>query len=286
MTAVTIVHVSDLHFGGVANLEVVEQFQSYVPTLGAAAIVISGDVAQRARHGEFQAARALVRRLAETAPTLLVPGNHDVQWWRSPLGLLGKRPIYGKFRQYFGETLAPVLHLPGAIIAGAVSAHGLALGSLTLNPNDLTVKGHLPRAETIRLRTIFDAAPPGHARVAVVHHNVLRGELSRRMGLSHWRSAQRRLRETGADLVLCGHDHQDGAGQIGGVLAVSTANTLSNRSREARPCSFNVVRVDDERIQVEHHRWRSEAREFQRSDLSAFARQRPARAPAGSQVHA
>src|SRR5437870_8073406 len=62
-----------------------------------------------------------------------------------------------------------------------------------------------------RVRAVFTAAPAGQARVLVVHHNVLRGEISRRMGLARWRQAQRRIVESGAEVVLCGHDHQEGA---------------------------------------------------------------------------
>ena len=48
-------------------------------------------------------------RLAASAPTLVVPGNHDVQWWASPLSIFGSEPKYVKFRQYFGPELTPEL---------------------------------------------------------------------------------------------------------------------------------------------------------------------------------
>jgi 3',5'-cyclic AMP phosphodiesterase CpdA len=81
----TIVHLSDLHFGGVADLAQIEELERLVPTLEPDVITFSGDLTQRSRHGEFQRARALVRRFQETAPTLVVPGNHDVTWWRTGL---------------------------------------------------------------------------------------------------------------------------------------------------------------------------------------------------------
>ncbi|MGH7702758.1 MAG: metallophosphoesterase family protein [Gemmatimonadales bacterium] len=272
MSEVTIAHVSDLHFGGLADLEQIEALDSLIPTLRPNAVVLSGDVTQRARHGEFQAARALLRRMQATAPTLIVPGNHDVQWWQSPLGLLGSRRRYAKYRHYFGEDLHPVLEVPGAVLAGAVSAFGLSLASMSLNPNDLTVKGHLPRSETTRLGRIFERIKDGRAKVLVLHHNVLRGTISGRMGLSRWLSAERRLLKTGADVVLCGHDHEEGAGQIGGVLPVSTAGTLSARSRGGRPSVFNLVRIDSDRVQIEFYRWDQGKRHFRRGDVAAFAR--------------
>jgi 3',5'-cyclic AMP phosphodiesterase CpdA len=271
---VVIAHLSDLHFGGYADLAQVEALESFLPTLGPDATVVSGDLSQRARHGEFQAAHAFVNRLRPHAPVLIVPGNHDIEWWKSPLGLRGERRKYRKYSHYFGD-LRPVLEVPGAILVGAVSSYGVALGSLTWNIRDVAVKGHLPRSETDRVAGIFANGPPGAARVLVFHHNVLPGAVSRRMGLARWRSAHRRLLATGADVVLCGHDHQEGAGQVDGTLAVSTSGTHSFRSRGGRPSVFNLVTVEPGAVHIQHFRWQPTTREFQRSDAFSFARAGP-----------
>ena len=272
MTApVTIAHLSDLHFGGYADLAQIEALEKFLPTIGADATVISGDLSQRARHGEFQAAHAFVERVRAVMPVLVVPGNHDIEWWRSPLGLAGERRKYAKYSRYFGD-LRPVMEIPGAIVAGALSSYGVALGSLTWNIRDVAVKGHLPRAETNRVKTIFASSAAGIARILTFHHNVLPGGISRRMGLARWRSAYRRLIATGADVILCGHDHQEGAGQIEGAIAVSTSGTHSFRARGGRPSVFNLVRVDDHAVRIQHYRWESKDRRFLSSDAFSFAR--------------
>ncbi|MGH7579454.1 MAG: metallophosphoesterase family protein [Gemmatimonadales bacterium] len=268
---VVIAHLADLHFGRYADLDQIEALEAFLPTLGLDAAVIAGDLSQRARHGEFQAAHAFVNRLKPHVPVLIVPGNHDIEWWQSPLGVFGERRKYRKYSSYFGD-ITPVMEIPGAILAGALSSYGVAFGSLTWNLRDIAVKGHLPRRETDRVTEIFARAAPGAARVLVFHHNVLPGELSRRMGLARWRSAQRRLLATGADVVLCGHDHQEGAGQIDRTLAVSTAGTHSSRSRGGRPSVFNLVTIDAGAVHIQHYRWQSAGREFQRSDAFSFAR--------------
>ena len=273
---VLIAHLSDLHFGGHADLAQIEALEEFLPSLGAAAAVISGDLSQRARHGEFQAAHAFIHRIRSHTPVLLVPGNHDIEWWRSPLGLLGDERKYAKYGRYFGD-LTPVLEVPGAIIAGAISSYGVAFGSLTLNPRDVSVKGHLPRSETDRVTAIFEQAPPHLARVLVFHHNVLPGSMSRRMGLARWRSAHRRLLATGADVILCGHDHHEGAGQIEGALAVSTSGTHSHRSRGGRASVFNLVKIDARAVHIQHFRWQPDSRRFLRSDTFSFARIGPPR---------
>jgi 3',5'-cyclic AMP phosphodiesterase CpdA len=268
----TVVHLSDLHFGGHADLAQIEALEAFLPTLGAAAMVVSGDLSQRARHGEFQAAHAFLQRLRQSAPVLVIPGNHDIEWWRSPLGLAGQSVKYGKYRRYFGE-LTPVLEIPGAIIAGALSSYGVAFGSLTWNLRDVAVKGHLPASETARVTGVFARAPVDAVRILTVHHNILRGAHSQRMGLANWRGAYRRLLASGADVVLCGHDHHEGAGQIDGSLAVSTAGTHSFRTRGGRPSVFNLIRIDGRAVHIRHYRWESTTRRFLTSDVHSFARQ-------------
>lgn len=269
---VQLLHVSDLHCGGLVDIEQVEALEKMIPDLRPDAVIVSGDVSQRARHGEFQRARAFVRAAAETAPVRVIPGNHDVSWWARPLIPFAKEPLYAKYAAYFGNDLTPTLALPGVIIASVLTAHGVAWGSLTWRLRDLAVKGHLPKREAERVRRVFAGAPADQARVLVVHHNLLRGEISHRMGLARWRQAQRRLLATGADVVLCGHDHQEGAELVGGRVVVSTAGTLCKRSRGGRPSSFNFVTIEPTATQITFFRWDGERARFRASDTYAFAR--------------
>lgn len=270
---VQIAHIGDLHFGGVADIPVVEALERLLPDLRPDAIVIGGDLSQRARHGEFQRGRAFANLCRETAPVLVIPGNHDVQWWRRPLLPFGKAVVYEKFRSYFGAELTPTLTIPGgAVIAAALTAHGVAWGSLTPRLRDLAVKGHLPKKEMVRVKQLFAQADPALARVLVLHHNLLRGGMSQRMGLARWRRAQRRIVEAGTDVVLCGHDHEEGAEMLDGKVAVSTAGTLSTRARGGRPVSFNFVTIDPAAVQVTFFRWDAAKQRFQPSDTAAFAR--------------
>jgi 3',5'-cyclic AMP phosphodiesterase CpdA len=283
---VVLAHISDLHFGRDCDLLQIEALERFLPTLGVTAFAISGDLTQRARHGEFQAAHAFSQRLRDAAPLLVIPGNHDVQWWASPFGVRGSRPLYAKYRRYFGDDLTPTLELPGAVIASALTSYGVAFGSLTPRLRDMAVKGHLPRREIERVKAIFARAPAGAARVLVLHHNVLPGKISGRMGLARWRRAQRSLQEIGADVLLTGHDHQEGAGQVAGRLAVSSAGTHTSRTRGGRPSVFNLVRIDSQSIHIQHYRWEVTGRRFLPSDRFTFVRgsgQQPAVSVAGGE---
>lgn len=271
----SLVHVSDPHFGRPVDLEQIAAVEALVPDLEPRVIVLSGDLSQRARHGEFQAAHAFVRELERTAPVLVLPGNHDVEWWWRPFVPFGGARKYRKYRRYFGPHLSPTMEFPEAVITSALTSHGVAWGSLTWRLRDIAVKGHLPKREIRRATERFAAARPDQARILVVHHNVLRGELSRRMGLARWRQAQRRIAASGADLVLCGHDHQEAADLLEGRVVVSCASTLSERARGGRPSAFHRVVLDDEKIEIERYRWESARKAFKRSDVYTFAHPRP-----------
>jgi len=264
-------HVSDLHFGGRADVRLVEALERSIPDLHPDAIVVSGDLSQRARHGELQRARAFVTAAREVAPVYVLPGNHDVSWWWRPLGPLGRGLLHRKYRRYFGPDLTPTVLLPGAVIAGVLTSDGAAWASPSWRIRDLAAKGHLPKAEYLRVRGVFADAPPDLLRVLVIHHNVVRGETSGMRGLAHARRAMRRIAASGAELVLCGHDHQEAAHLIDGRVVVSTAGTLSARLRGGVP-SFNLISVETAAITITFYRWVAESERFRASGPLRFDR--------------
>lgn len=272
MTAVTLVHVSDLHFGRDADLAQTREIAALMPLLAPDVVCVSGDLTQRARHGEFQAALAFLERVGAIAPTITLPGNHDVQWWESPFHLLGTERLYAKYRRWLGRELTPTLERPGVMICAALTSHGVAAGSMTWNLNDMAVKGHLPASEVERVRRCFDGAAPGAGRVLMLHHNVLRGNISQRMGLARWKEAQRRLVELGPDVILCGHDHEEATALLGERVVVSCSSTHTPRTRGKRRSAFNVIRLEPARIGVRHWWWGGA--EFTPSDETWYPRAR------------
>ena len=274
MSDVILVHLADLHFGRDADLIQVAAVEKFVSELRPDAVCITGDLTQRARHGELQRGLAFAETLGKHAPVHVIPGNHDVQWWRAMLPF-GRAPVrWRKWRQYFGDDLVPTLSTPRVVVAGLLTSFGLSWKSLTFNLRDLTVKGHLPKKEVTRVKSVFAGASPLAVRVAALHHNVLPGEISKRMGLARWRIAQKRLLALGADVILCAHDHQEGAGQIAGILPVSTSSTHTARTRGHRPSAFNVIHVDRQAVHIVHYRWDPATGLFHPSTESVYARHR------------
>jgi hypothetical protein len=70
-----IAHISDLHFGR-TDPTVVEGLLSELNGTRPDLVVISGDFTMRARHSEWEEARAFLARIAP--PWVAVPGNHDI----------------------------------------------------------------------------------------------------------------------------------------------------------------------------------------------------------------
>ncbi len=272
----TIFHCSDLHFGRDCDLEQVAALEALATNLAPSSIAIAGDLTQRARHGEFQRAVIFVQAMRRVAPTIVVPGNHDVQWWTTPFDVIGAGPKFLKYRTYFGDDLTPTLVIDGAVLCGVLTSFGVATGSMTSNLNDMAVKGHLPARETDRVASRFAGESPTLLRVLVMHQNLLRGRLSRRMGLANWRSAWRLVMNTGADLVLCGHDHEEAVGALPNGAVVATSGTHTGRTRGGRPSACNLIVVDDESITVRHYSWDQAQGVFGAGSESVFPRPRAA----------
>lgn len=254
----TVFHCSDLHFGHPAVPEQYEAMEALIAERRYDVVAISGDLSQRARSGEFQRARAFIRHAAAHSKVICIPGNHDVQWWKSPLGLGDDLAVFANYRRFISEDIEPVLRVPGATFAGLNTSHGVTRQTLTWNLRDISIIGIVRRAQVERLRRVFAESPADDARVIVMHHNPMKGELSQRHGLKNTRRALGAFADLGVDLVLCGHDHQEAIHYIEHTkkgTVISTAGTVSNRMRGGRPSSVNSIRITPEHIEVSTLVW-------------------------------
>lgn len=263
-----VLHVSDLHFGVHSLADQVACIESMIESRAYDVIAISGDLTQRARAAEFLRAKQFMEHAEKFARVIVVPGNHDIAWWRAPAHLGPKRWIYSKWRKFFSREIEPVLDVPGARFIGVCTAHGITLRTQTKRLRDLSVIGDLHPEQQERVRQLSAAAPPGARRVVVMHHNPVAGQLSKRFGFRR-KLAPEILRDLAAadvDLVLCGHDHQDAVHFIEhptSRIVVATAGTISSRSRGGLPTSINAIEMDAEGITVRVLVWSETASSYQ-----------------------
>lgn len=253
-----LLHVSDLHFGRPAVPEQIEAIETLIQRERYDIVAISGDVSQRARFGEFQRAHVFIRDARRVSKVICVPGNHDVAWWEAPLGLRSSDRMYEGYRKFISPNLEPVVSVPAVTVIGLNTSHGITLRTITWNMRDLSVIGDLRPSQIEYARAEVARAPVDDVKVILMHHNPVKGELSQRHGLKHTPRILGAFADMGVDVVLCGHDHQEAIHYVEHTrrgTIVSTAGTVSNRSRGGRPSSLNVITIDDRHIDVQTFVW-------------------------------
>lgn len=260
-----LLHVSDLHFGRHSLPEPVAAIECLIQRERFDAVVVSGDLSQRARMREFARARDFLDLASQVSPVLAVPGNHDCAWWRAPMHLAPPAWMFRKWRRGLGRPEQSVLRIAGATIVGLNSAHGISRHTLTTRPRDLSVIGDLRPQQIAWAQQEFAASPAGDTRIIVMHHNPVAGEISQRFGLSNHRDVMDAFARLGVSLVLCGHDHQEDVRAIehpSQRVQVAVAGTITTRTRGGRPPAINIVEIDGAEPVVQHRVWHAGSRAF------------------------
>ncbi|CAN5608836.1 metallophosphoesterase family protein [soil metagenome] len=227
-------------------------------------VVISGDFTQRARRVQYRAARRFLSRLPQ--PQLVVPGNHDIPLWDvmrrfvSPLG---------RYRHYITEDLAPFFEDEEVAVLGINTTRSLTRKYGRINKNQI-----------MHAQQIFAEVKRGKTRVVVTHHPFdLPPGLRSHSVVGRSTMAMEGLVAAAVDLILSGHLHLQHVAlttqryPIEGhcALLVQAGTTISTRGRgEAN--SFNVIRIQEPEIAIEHHLWQPASGVFERSVHERFVR--------------
>ena len=254
-----VVQLSDTHFG-TEKPDVVEALVAWMQAHRPDLVIFSGDITQRARRAQFQAARTFIDRIPKQ-DLLTVPGNHDLpvfdlmRRWLSP---------YGYYRQYFGEDLEPSFENERVLI--------LCLNSTRPGRRK---DGEISPEQRDRVEQRLRATPEHKLKILVAHHPfdvILTSDKENLIhngadAIQHWARA-------GLDLVLGGHIHFPFTASLRGrypdlardVWCVQAGTTTSRRVRHSKPNSFNRLEIgpDQDSVTVERWDYDEEDREFQR----------------------
>ena len=233
-----LLQVSDPHFG-TERPEVVEALVALAQLRRPDVLVLSGDITQRARRPQFEAAAQLCDRLG-IATRLVLPGNHDIALF--DLATRAFRP-YRFYREFFGADLAPVVDRPDLLVIGVNTTRAWRHkhGEVSAQQVDAVAR---------RLR----ASSPGQLRVVVTHqpvdvptadeeNNLLRGHAA---AVPAWVAA-------GADVLMGGHIHlpfvrplsERFPGLARRAWCVQAGTAVSSRVRDGIPNSVNLIRRGD-----------------------------------------
>lgn len=234
----SILHISDTHFG----TEVVAVRQGVLALhreLRPDLVVLSGDVTQRARRGQFARARTFLDALAPRA-LLVLPGNHDVPLYHLPLRLLDP---YGPYRKAFGGDLEPSFESHDLLVVGVNTTRARRLKDGEISSSQI---------DAVARRLV--AARVGQLRVVVTHQPLHVVTAHDETNLTHnSEAAVRAWCDAGADLLLGGHIHLPYVRPVTDrypdlsrrAWVVQAGTALSSRVRGRVPNSVNVLRYDE-----------------------------------------
>ena len=257
----TIVHLSDIHFGR-TDPSVVQPLIDVVNNIKPDLVAVSGDLTQRARSHEFQAARAFLDALPK--PQIVVPGNHDV-----PLYNVFSRFVSAldKYRRFITSDLSPLYADEEMIVVGVNTARSSTFKG-----------GRINAAQVAWLHDKLCDVDDAVVKVVVTHHPFdLPEGYDERDLVGRARMAMSLLASCGADVFLAGHLHVSHTGhtatryKISGhsALVVQAGTATSTRGRgEAN--SFNVLRLTHPNIEVERVMWQPEKAMFAVAGVEKF----------------
>lgn len=235
-----ILQISDPHFGTELP-EVGAALRALAAQLAPQLLVLSGDITQRARRDQFEAARAFVAQLA-IPQQLVIAGNHDIPLFNLPARVFWP---YRGWQRVFGPNLEPMLDTPRLLAIGVRTTRRWR-----------HKHGAVSAAQIKRVMRLLRAGRPEQLKLVITHqpldvitesdrNNLLRGHAAARAA---WV-------EAGADLFLAGHIHLPHLRALPGVevdasaprlnlpMAVQAGTALSHRLRGRAPNSVNVVEL-------------------------------------------
>jgi len=242
----TIVHLSDLHFGTEVP-RVAEALVADVRAQSPSLVIVSGDLTQRARSGQFRAAGAYLARLPQ--PQLIVPGNHDVPLYDVVRRFLAPLRRYCRF---ITSDLDPTYVDSELYVAGLNTARSFTWKNGRISVEQIeALQGRLEHGG-LRVKVVVThhpfLPPPGDAGIDLV------GRAARAITV---------LDACNVDLLLAGHLHQGYAGDIRthypaarrAMIAVQAGTAISHRMRKGEANAYNLLQVERTLISIEVRAW-------------------------------
>lgn len=267
----TILHVSDLHFGPPFLPVVADTLLATAERLSPDAVVVSGDLTQRAKVHQFAQARDFLNQLPDV-PQLVIPGNHDVPLYRVTERFLKPHALY---RRFISEDLNPVLRVKGAVLVGLD----------TTSPYRNITNGRIHRWQLDHCSRTLSDAPSDAARIIVAHHHFAPApDYLHDWTMPHSRRAIDCFVELGVEMILGGHLHRafignsldfyPGTDREHGIIIVQSGTSTSRRGRgrEREKNSFNLVEIRRATLTVTHWVYFDDERGFTPFSRHTFPR--------------
>ncbi len=246
----TLVHLSDLHFGKV-DADLLAPLRELVIRIDPDVLVVSGDLTQRAKAEQFEQAR----------------GNHDISLYNVFRRFL--QPLT-RYKRYITDDLDPIYVDEEIAVLGVNTARSLTFKD-----------GRVNKEQVATIKQQLSGLAPHITRIIVTHHPFDLPESEDDSDLvDRAPMAMKAFSDCGVDLLLSGHMHTSHAASTAGryqmneyaALVVQAGTATSTRGR-GEVNSFNVVRVEHERIEVDRYGWDEVGKQFSLMTTEPFLRQ-------------
>jgi 3',5'-cyclic AMP phosphodiesterase CpdA len=245
---VRVLHLSDLHLGSRGDEVGGPGLKELIERAGPELIVVSGDLSNRGRRAQIEAATELLRSLGPKV--IAVPGNHDL-----PYSFPGRfsHPRREFERQW--QTTEPVYRSERLIALGLNSTCPWRQQS-----------GKLKRGALERAVRLLEEAPPDVFRLVFLHHHITCAPWrARKRPLSGRRHFIEQLAASGVDLIASGHIHQGSvvaqqefdvnAGKRPLIVATAPGFGRPRPRRRGEAHGLQLYGFEQDRVTVETYVW-------------------------------
>ena len=268
---IRLLQISDLHFGPPFVEQVGEAALRLANAQHHDAIIINGDLTQRAKREQFEAAKRYMERLPQV-PQLVIPGNHDVPLYRVVERMLDPHRLY---REIISQELNPVLKIDGAVIVGLDSTA----------PRTAISNGQIFKWQLDLCDEAFRETPEGLARIVVAHHHFTPApDHLHDSNMPYAKRAIERFTDLKVDMILGGHLHRayignsldfyPGEHRDRGIIIAQCGTTTSRRGRgrEQEKNTLNQIAISKGMITITHFMYFHESNEFEMVSRHSFRR--------------
>lgn len=225
MTQLTIAHISDLHAGSPYFVpSLMDRVVIEINELAPKAVLCTGDLTEMGFRQDYVVAREYLERIE--APLVVIPGNHDAR----NVGYV-----------HFEELIGPRWQ--------TVQLDDITIVAVDSTEPDLD-HGQVGRARYDWLKGQY--ARPSAFRIFMLHHHLLPvpGTGRERNIVYDAGDLLEVLQECAVNLVLSGHKHVPYAWRLERLFVVNAGTCSSLRLRGHTKACYNVIRVEDDRVQV------------------------------------
>ncbi len=259
----TLVHLSDLHFGKVDE-QLLDPLRSLIERIDPDVVVVSGDLTQRAKSEQFEQARAWLDTLP--GPQVIVPGNHDISLYNVFRRFV--QPLK-RYKRYITDDLDPIYVDQEIAVLGVNTARSLTFKD-----------GRVNEEQVATIKQLLGTLAPEIVRIIVTHHPFdLPATNDEDDLVDRAPMAMKAFADCGVDVLLSGHMHTSHAGNTSeryqmseyAALVVQAGTATSTRGR-GEVNSFNVVRVEADRVEVDRYGWDDVGKAFSLMKTEPFLR--------------